>query len=232
MSRVVAFVAAQPALVIGFALQGSIKELAGVALLTTAVALVAAALADRRPARSLIALAAVAAAALEALGPAALAYLAVPGFVAIAVWGVRAIRERSGSELVGLAAAGAAALVLALPVLSTLSGQITVQSDVLKASDNPTGFAARVAIGNLAEPLETTQALGIWLSGDYRYRPLESSLQTPQDIALLDSPGCWRCSVSCGSSRAARGDRCCSPGCWRRRPICWRAAARTPTRRC
>lgn len=181
---VVAFVAAQPALVVGFALQGSIKELAAVALITTAVALVAAALADRRPARSLIVAAVAAVAALEALGPAALLYLAIPGGVAIVVWGVRCVREGSRSELIGLVAAAATALVLAWPVLTTLSDQIYVQSTVLKTAEGATGFARQVALGNLAEPLETAQALGIWLSGDYRYRTLEPALETPQQVAF------------------------------------------------
>jgi hypothetical protein len=181
---VVAFVAATPALVVGFALQGSIKELATVALLTTTVALVAAALAERRPARSLVVPAVAAAAALEALGPATLLYLAIPGLVAIAVWGLRCIRERKRAEIVGLLAAGATAVVLSLPVLTTLSSQIYVQSNVLKSASGATGAAAEVALGNLAQPLDTSQALGIWLSGDYRYHTLEPSLQTPQQVAL------------------------------------------------
>ena len=130
----VPFAAAQPALVYAYAQQGSIKEMAIVAVTGCLVALAATAIRDRRPARSLVALAVAAAAALGALGPAALAFICVPGAVVLAVWAVRIVRERSARELGWLIAAAAIAVALALPVLTTLGAQIEVNGATLDAS--------------------------------------------------------------------------------------------------
>ncbi|MEA2155992.1 MAG: hypothetical protein QOE11_2132 [Solirubrobacteraceae bacterium] len=180
-TAVVAFGAAQPALVVGFALQGSIKEMATVAVLGCAVALAAAAIRERRPARSLVALAITAAAALSTLGPAGLAFLVVPAVAVLAIWGLRIARERSLRELGSLLLAAALAAVLSLPVLSSLGAQIAVNGATLDAG----GLAGPATdLGNLAAPLELQQALGVWLNGDYRYATNQRTLATLQDIAL------------------------------------------------
>lgn len=180
---VAAFVAAQPALVVGFALQGSIKEITTLALVVTAVALLAVAIRERRPARSLLLLAVAAAAAIGALGPAAGAYVGVIVVVVLAVWGRRVVRERGRADLLWLGACAAVGVVLTLPVLVTLQTQLTVQGGTLS---NQTGGGREVApvfeLGNLAAPLKIEQTLGIWLSGDFRYTTTE--LETPQAIAL------------------------------------------------
>lgn len=179
-----AFVAAQSALVLGFALQGSIKEITTLALVVTAVALLAAAIRERRPARSLLLLAVAAAAAIGALGPAAGGYVAVMVVVVLAVWGRRAARERRRDDLLWLGACAAVGIVLTLPVLVTLQTQLTVQGGTLS---NQTAGGKEVApvaeLGNLAGPLEIEQTLGIWFSGDFRYTTTE--LETPQAIALV-----------------------------------------------
>ena len=176
---VVALVAAQPALVVGFALQGSIKEIAGVAVIVTLAAGLAIAIRERRPARSLLALAPTVPAALGTIGAAALLYLAVPALAAAGVWGARIARERRPREVAWLAAAATAATLLALPLLDGLRTQIAVQSGSLDAGASP---AAGAELGNLAAPLELAQALGVWLAGDYRYRTLESGAL--QDVEL------------------------------------------------
>ncbi|MDP2709991.1 MAG: hypothetical protein Q8O56_02110 [Solirubrobacteraceae bacterium] len=182
LTALVAFAAAQPALVVGFALQGSIKELTFVAVLACAVALAAAAIGERRPGRSLIALTVPAAAGLGALGPAALAFLCVPGAAVLAVWALRIVRERSRRELGWLLAALAVAAVISLPVLISLGTQISVNQATLDAGvDRGTGGD----LGNLAGPLYRQQALGIWFSGDYRYRSLDTTTRTAQDILML-----------------------------------------------
>jgi hypothetical protein len=183
-TAVVALAAAQPALVLGFALQGSIKEMAAVATLACVVALAAAAIRARRPARSLVALAVAATAALGTLGPAALPFLAVPGVVALAVWGRRTAHLRSRRELAWMVAAAALAVVLSLPVLLSLETQIRVNGATLDVGAERTGGEGASALGNLAAPLEVVQGLGVWLSGDYRYHTNEPALQTLQDIAL------------------------------------------------
>lgn len=191
------FVAAQPALAVGFALQGSIKELAAMALVVTLVALAAAAIGERRPARALLPVAIAAAAALGALGPAVLPYLAVAAAVVALVWGVRAARTRRPGELAWLAVSAVVAALLALPVLATLRTQITVNTATLDAAAAPAGSGAD--LGNLAGPLRSSQALGIWLSGDYRY--LTERLGTVQDVLLAVAA----LAVALGLVRAVRG---------------------------
>lgn len=169
---VAAFVAAQSALVLGFALQGSIKEITTLAALATAVAVLAAAIGERRPPRSLLVLAIAGAAALAALGPAAMAYLAVVAVVALIVWGIRIARARRGADALWLAAAAGLAAVLSLPVLVSLQTQLHVQGGTLTANEDA-ATGALADLGNLAEPLKLEQALGLWLSGDYRYEPIQ-----------------------------------------------------------
>jgi len=173
LAVVVAFVAAQSALVVGFAGQGSIKELAAVAMLVTAAALLAAAFRERRRARSLLALAVAAAAALGALGPAALPYLAVAALLVAVVHGARIWRERRLVELLWLGVGAAFAVLLSIPVLNTLQTAITVNSAVL-ATVPPGGADSAAVLGHLAAPLKLAQGLGLWLSGDYRYVPVEN----------------------------------------------------------
>ncbi|MDQ3678563.1 MAG: DUF3488 domain-containing protein, partial [Actinomycetota bacterium] len=165
-AAVTAFVAAQSALVVGFAGQGSIKELAAGAMLVTAAAVLAAAFRARAPARSLLVLAVAAAAALAALGPAALAYLAVAGLLVAVVYGARIVRERRHSELLWLVLGAALAALLSIPVLDTLHTAYSTNSAVL--SDQAQGGDS-FTLGHLAAPLKLEQALGVWLSGDYRY---------------------------------------------------------------
>ncbi len=160
----VAFAAAQPALVVGFALQGSIKELAALAMVAVLVAVVAAAPrgADSRGVRSLLAVAMPAAAALAALGPAAAPYLAVPALAAAVVWGRALLRRRKRTDLVWLGVAAVAAAVVAIPALNSLRNAVEVTKLVLVDNTD---------LGNLAGPLQLEQAIGPWLTGDYRYRP-------------------------------------------------------------
>lgn len=183
-TALVAFAAAQSALVLGYALQGSIKELAFIAVLACVAALATAVIRERRPARSVIVLAIAAAAAVSTLGPAALPFIFVPCLAVLVVFGVRLARERSGRELVWLIAAAGLAVLLALPVLSSLSTQIEVNGATLDAGVDRSQFGAAGDLGNLAAPLELVQTLGVWLSGDYRYHTLEPTLETLQQIAL------------------------------------------------
>jgi len=158
---VVTFVAGQSALVVGNALLGTIKEIAALTLMLTLVALVAAALGAPRPARWLLPVALAAAAALGSLGPAALPYLVVPGLVVLGVWGARIARERRLGDVLWLAADGVVAAAFAYPSLKTLRTSVDNSTAVL--------VDLKEELGHLAGPLDTAQALGIWLSGDFRY---------------------------------------------------------------
>ncbi|HTN26007.1 MAG TPA: hypothetical protein VL120_18605 [Solirubrobacteraceae bacterium] len=161
-TALVVFAAGQPALVYGFAMQGSIKELAAMAMIVVLVALLAAAIAEDRPARSLLPIAAAAAAALGALGPAVIPYLGIPGLAVIGYWGARLVRRRERADMLWLGLGAAAAVVVALPVLRTLGTAITVTKATLVTDTE---------LGNLAHPLALVQVLGPWLTGDYRYDP-------------------------------------------------------------
>ena len=161
-TALVAFAAAQSSLVVGFVFQGSIKEIAALAMVVVLVAALAAAVLEDRPARSLLPVAVAAAGGLGALGPAIIPYLGVPALVVAGVWGRRVVlrRERAGGLWLG--AGVVAAVVLALPVLASLRMAITVTN---------TALANNADLGNLAHPLELVQVLGPWLTGDFRYAP-------------------------------------------------------------
>jgi hypothetical protein len=170
----VAFVATQSALVVGFALQGSIKEIAALALLCVVAAVTAAALLERRPARSLLPIGVAAAGVIGALGPAAVPYLALPGVVVFGVWGARIARERDLRGLGWLGFGAAVTVGLASPVLSSFQSAVAVNTATLDNSKD---------LGNLAAPLKLTQALGVWFEGDYRY---DTFLHPDrQEIALI-----------------------------------------------
>ena len=160
----VAFAAAQPALVVGFVAQGSIKELAALAMIAVLVAVVAAGAGAGSPrgVRSLLPLVVAAAAALAALGPAAAPYLALPALVAAVAWGRSIVRRRTRADLVALGVAVAVAAVVAVPALNSLRDAIEVTNQVLVDNNE---------LGNLAAALEPEQVIGPWLTGDYRYAP-------------------------------------------------------------
>ena len=167
----VAFLAAQPALVAAFALQGSIKELTGLATVLLAVAAVALALEERWPARAFLPAALGLVAGLGSLGLPAAVYLGPPLAVLAAAWLRRLRRAPKRAELLGAIAVAAAAVLLALPVLSGASRAYTVAGNVLSKPED---------LGNLARPLSAFQASGIWLTGDYRFparmEPLNAAL--------------------------------------------------------
>ena len=178
-AAIVTFTASQSALVIGNYLTGAIKEITAVAVLLTLVALVAAMQRDARSLRALLPVAIAAAAALGALGPAALAYVAIPLLVVVAVWGYPRLRRPRMIELGGLVLAVGVLGVLALPILRNLRNAIRVNEAVL--------VDLKAELGHLAAPLDTAQALGIWLSGDFRY---PASPELPQTILLVIAGSC------------------------------------------
>jgi hypothetical protein len=150
----VAFVAAQPALLFGYALWGGMKEIAAAALLALLAALLAPML--RRPGSLRMALpAAVASGAilgtLSIGGVVWLAPLLVPTVVVLGLLHGRAISARLAGVFAG------AALLLAIP--SLVSG---------------TPFVGLISsVGNLFGPLSKLQFFGIWPTGDFRLRPSE-----------------------------------------------------------
>jgi len=171
------FLAAQPALLVGYAQWGGVKEVFAAALVALAAALAPALLngaggaseVDPAPGgsrsdapsrgrpRDVVPLAVVAAALVGVLSPGGILWLA-PLLAALAVLAVRRFGARAAAGRAALFAALSGALVL--PVLA--SGIVPPTS---KSLTDPTGE------GNLRGALDAFQVLGIWPSGDFRLDP-------------------------------------------------------------
>lgn len=156
----VAFVAAQPALVVAYSLQGSVKEIATAWLVPLLVATLIPFLAGRGSPRAAIPFAVASAAAIAAIGPAAAPWLAPVALVAV---GVAIARRSSWRQVLEQAGAYVAiVLVLSVPTLLELGRFADVSQSVITASEE---------FGNLLAPLRPLQAVGVWLTGDYRLTP-------------------------------------------------------------
>jgi hypothetical protein len=159
----VAALAAQPALVYGYAMQGSIKEIVTLWIVPLLAALVASLVAspDRVGVRQTLPLAVAGAAAVAAIGVAAGVWLGPMLLVALFLIATR--RPRAPRQTGVLAAGFAAVLVvLSLPTLLDLGDYLEVTKDVITGPQE---------IGNLLRPLDVLQVFGIWFNGDYRLPP-------------------------------------------------------------
>lgn len=163
VSALVAFLAAQPVLVYGYVMQGSLKELTAAPLIALMASLVAVYAAHRGAGvRRVVPLAVVAAAGVAAATAAVVVYL-IP-FVVAALVVVARERWRSDRGAPLRHAGGFCALTafLALPTLVELPTFVAVS-----------GFLTnQLELGNLPGPLEWLHLFGTWLAGDYRYYPV------------------------------------------------------------
>jgi hypothetical protein len=150
-----AFVAAQPAVLFGYALWGGIKELAGAWLLALIAALLPWTL--ERKARSAIPLGAAAATLVCVLSLPGGGWLfpALVAAAALVYFGARRALVPKTAVLV------AATAVLAVPSFVAAASWLSH----LKA------FGTESELGNLIGPLSGFQLFGVWLSGDFRVRP-------------------------------------------------------------
>lgn len=151
-----AFVAAQPALLFGYAMWGGVKEVGAAAVIALAAALAPDAVrAGGRRGAALLALPAAALVGVLSMG--GLVWLG-PMLAALLVlaW------QRFGSREAALRAL-AFALPLALLVLPVAS------SGILPPTSSP--LTDPDAEGNLRGPLNPLQALGVWPAGDFRFDP-------------------------------------------------------------
>jgi hypothetical protein len=161
----VAFVAAQPALLVGYSLWGGVKEVAAAALLPLVAGLAvdlareSATSASRLAViRGLIPVAVAAAAVVAVLsvgGAAWLVPLLVPAAVALARW----VGPRSATRSAAVFAV--VALMLIVPALA-LGGVVAPWARPLTSDES---------LGNLLGPLSPLQVVGIWPSGDFRLDP-------------------------------------------------------------
>jgi hypothetical protein len=162
LRALVAFVASQPALLIGFYLQGSIKEVAAAWTLALVIALIPVFLQRPGSVRATLPLAVATAASISTIGAAVAPWLMLIllGALAAFVW---ASWPASSLELVKRVSAFALITsAMSLQSLTTAPNLIRVGSKVL---------TDRNEVGNLLRPLSKLQAVGIWLTGDFRALP-------------------------------------------------------------
>jgi hypothetical protein len=181
LRALVAFVAAQSALLFGYAAWGGIKELTAAFLLalgmTAAARLLAA---ERIGARAGVPVAVAGAALIVTIGPGVVVYIGPAVLVGAAVLLWRALRGSRGVSLNVLAAVPLAG-ALALPAWLTLGPYLTATGSFTAASSS--GGANQVhsvAYGNLTSALRAIQLGGIWLDGDFRSTP------TPPSPSLIN----------------------------------------------
>ena len=152
-----AFLAAQPALLYGYALWGGIKEVAGALLLALIGALLPWTLEQERGPRAALPLAAASAAVVCVLSLPGALWLVPPLVVAAVV----VLQRPSRSLLLKAGVFVAALAVLAVPAFVASVDWLGRIGDFGKESN----------LGNLLGPLSGWQLFGIWPIGDFRVRP-------------------------------------------------------------
>jgi hypothetical protein len=164
LRAVVAFVAAQPALLYAYAYWSGIKELAAAALIALVCAAVVGTFDRWDSPRATVAAALPTAALFAVLSPAGAVWLLVPAIVAGVILfrlGLRPL-ARSGLSLIVLVA------LLSIPSIAL------TRSFVSGASGGEITTSNEVA--NLGHPLDTLQMLGIWPATDFRSKPHDELL--------------------------------------------------------
>ena len=160
LRAVAVFVAAQPAILFGYALWGGIKELAGALLLALIAALLPWTLEESRRARAALPLAAACAALVCVLSLPGAVWLAPAALVATVLLLRRPQRllPKAGVFVAGLALLAIPAFVAAVDWLPRIGA-----------------FDKETNLGNLIGPLSGFQLFGIWPSGDFRVHPHDSA---------------------------------------------------------
>ncbi|HEX5145415.1 MAG TPA: hypothetical protein VFV85_00225 [Conexibacter sp.] len=169
-AAIAGFLAAVPALVYAYMLQGSIKE---IALLPTLMLLGALIVRARETAaagpRALIPLGVAGAAGWSTIGFAFTPWLALAA-VAILALGWSAVpgdgRARVRTIAWAAVAAGVALVLLALPTVAALKTSLDQATNVTNSN-----AAAAADPGNLLRPLLKVQALGVWIASSHRGDP-------------------------------------------------------------
>lgn len=157
-----AFVAAQAALLYGYALWGGAKELAAAALIVCAGALAPAGADELRSIRRLIPFALSCAALLAVLDVSAGLWLLPLGSPAIIVVARHRTRRLVDSLLAGIGLIA----VFSLQTLIGAAGFLGIASAVV----------SRWPLGNLIQPLNLLQIFGVWPAGDFRVWPSEHAV--------------------------------------------------------
>lgn len=164
LRALIAFLGAQPALLVAYALWSGIKELVAAATIALICALVVATLDRWDKVRSVVPTGVALAALIVVLTPAGGIWLVTPGIV-VAVLLIRRglwVFVRAASALVVLV------VLLSVPAL------VTARTFVRGAADGAVTSTAEVA--NLGHPLDKLQLAGIWPATDFRSEPREPTL--------------------------------------------------------
>jgi hypothetical protein len=164
-----AFFAAQPALLFGYSLWGGIKEMTAAVMLALGVALAAPLLARRPPgARALLPLAVAGAALIQTLGPGAGGWVA-PALllVALAWWWPRRSLAGLRATVVPFAWLAAMAAALLIPIWVVLGSFLANKNGAFNGLFS-SGQTEATRMGNLIHPLSAFQLAGIWPVGDFR----------------------------------------------------------------
>jgi hypothetical protein len=159
-----AFVAAQPALVLAYALQGSVKEVGTAFGVVTCFALLPVwARQAGDGARRVLALVVAASATVGIVGLAAGVWLGPLAVVAV-VAALRGPARAGARRLAGAALlAAVVAAVLCYQALADLGTYVSVSGGVV---------TSQLEYGNLLGPLDPLSKFGVWLTGDYRVKPV------------------------------------------------------------
>jgi hypothetical protein len=165
LRALVAFIAAQPALLFGYALWGGIKEVAAALIIALVAATAISLISEWSSLRRLLPLAIAAAALLATLGAGGAVWLATILIPAA----ILAAREGGFGQLLPRALAlGGALLVASVPVLFG-SGKLFSPTQGALVNDSE--------LGNLLGSLNNLQVVGIWPAGDFRL-PADQELLT------------------------------------------------------
>jgi hypothetical protein len=154
--------AAQANILHGYAMAGGVKELTAACLLLLTAALAPHSAPAERPVRALIPMAVAVAAALASLNLTIVPWLGVllAGLLVASLW------RRRERVRVALAWAALAALTLVVSV-PTVAAAVKLAPVAAKGEGSNRTFI--VDLGNLAVPVPTKAAVGVWPARDYRY---------------------------------------------------------------
>jgi len=158
LRALVAFLAAQSALLFGYYLWGGIKEMAAAAFVVSIAGVAAFAIREWESPRPLVPLAVMSAALIGILSGGGGVWLA-PILLVVLVVFIRALDEREVAIRVVVFAI--AVVVLCLPVI--------IPGGVLPPTSSP--LTDESALGNLYHPLNGFQLFGVWPTGDFRLDP-------------------------------------------------------------
>jgi hypothetical protein len=175
LRALVAFLAAQPALLYGYSLWGGIKEMTAAFLLVLGMALATQLLRrdhnlpGQRPTgvRRLLPLALAAGALTQTLGVGAAGWVVPAMALVAAVWLTQGWRAKAlWASLVSLMALGSLTVIFVVPVLTVLQSFVGKDAGLFSSAQTQ---ATR--FGNLLGPLSGWQLAGIWPAGDFRFSP-------------------------------------------------------------